>query len=383
VTATDGTVATVRDRITFRDDRIEWTTAADPQRFFTVTAPAEGMDLVRLERSLIPTYNLIAANVNQTREFNILLYPPDVAPTGCETIDDGELFALGSVTEYGIACDPARATTIAAASGYDIVQPASGGFAAAQDALVTHFFERFYEPVWDDAAIPEWFRAGLTRFYQPDSKTELYGPVLAAARRSSLYELGEMLGQRDDPLWQAQSYVMVLYIAAEIGVSGLFELASSLGGAESFTSAYEAATGQSLRALIPAMSRWVLTTPGEVAFRYTPYQPTTPTPSATPSSTPFPATPTFTPTITDTPTPSPTVTGVLSRTPVPTRTPTRTPTPAPPSVTPRPPGSLDTPTPQSDAGILLAGDTTRLIVLGILGLLLVGTIVLFFQTREN
>ena len=173
----------------------------------------------------------------------------------------------------------------------------------------------------------------------------------------------------DDPLWQAQSDAMLLYIADQIGLDALYQLARA---AEPFDTAYASAVGQPLDALLPNLSRWIFTEPAVGAFSVSPYQQETPTPTHTAT-----ATQTLTPTVTHTPTVTltPSVTGTLSPTPSATPRPTNTPIPPPPSVTPRPAGSLFTPTPIPAPNVLqqpmgrFAIVTFLLLLLAILALL--------------
>jgi hypothetical protein len=185
-------------------------------------------------------------------------------------------------------------------------------------------------------------------------------------------------------VWRAQSYGMVLYIASQIGVPELFDLAGDLGAAETFEAAYQSAVGRPLTTLLVELERWIFTDNAATAFIYTPYLASTPTPTSTSSHTPFPATSTPLPTETLPPTATVTVTGVLSSTPLPTRTLTPTELPSTPSVTPRPAGSLNTATPapvvQSSAPM---NDTARTAGIGAVILLVVVSIGLLLMRRRN
>jgi hypothetical protein len=137
--------------------------------------------------------------------------------------------------------------------------------------------------------------------------------------------------------WSAQSYGMVLYMAEQLGVDGLFNLASSLSADNALAEAYAEATDSTLSGLISAWSSWLFTPQAVSAYGYSPYLPTTATPTVTMTFTPT-ITPTFTPSLTPTITPS--VTGILSPTP---RPPTIVPPTPTPSLTSRPAGSVPNP----------------------------------------
>jgi hypothetical protein len=129
--------------------------------------------------------------------------------------------------------------------------------------------------------------------------------------------------------------------------------------------------------LLNDWERWIFTDRAVAAFSFTAYQAATATPTATRTLAP---TATATATSTFTPTFTPTVTGVLSATPSPTRTPTRTLTPAPATRTPRPAGSLNTPTPVPKQVVNpLGGLSSPTTALGILtiGLVLIAAFALF------
>lgn len=336
----DRTIA--RDRFIFSDQRVEWEQSEDPAGFINLTVRADGPSPAQIRQNIQLAYNLISANVGRVQPLNILLYDADLPSSGCTRDSSNDLVAAAPVSDVALPCNPLRAATIFRRSGFDWVQVRrSGASGTTAGAIIGLFTQRFYEPLWLEKAVPDWFKVGLVQFYSPASKSVLLGAVRSAARNSKLYELAEMTSERvGDELWPAQSYAMVMYIADRIGVDSLFQLAN-LRSAESFAQAYESTVGQSASALLPNLSRWIFTSAAESAFTYSPYQPATPTPTPTATLTPT-AIPSATPT--ETPTLTPSVTGVLSATPTLTRTPSRTPTLPPPSVTPRPASSLFTPT---------------------------------------
>jgi hypothetical protein len=360
-----GDRAVASDKFVFTDQRVEWEQSEDPAGFINLTVRADGPSPAQIRQSILLAYNLISANVGRVQPLNILLYDADLPASGCTRDADNKLVAVGPISEISLACDPSRSALVFQRSGFDWVQVTRLGVTSnASAALIQLFTRRFYEPLWLDKAVPDWFRIGLGQFYSQASKSMLLGVVRSASRNNKLYSLDEMTVERPgDDLWPAQSYAMVVYLADRIGVSRLFQLAN-LRSVDSFVQAYESAIGQPISALLPNLSRWIFTNQAENAFAFTPYQAETPTP--TPTAT---LTPTATPTPTDTETPSltPSVTGVLSATPTLTRTPSRTPTLPPPSVTPRPASSLFTPTPIPPPSVLDDPVTQQ----GILAILLI------------
>jgi hypothetical protein len=353
--ATNNQMARIEDKFIFRDARVNWLRDVEVEDRIRLTLPNTVPDnatpiysrsgIEQFRADLKQVAGLLASNLGSIPDFSLLIYSGSLKPV-CDRNAQSEPIAVGPTSKREVACDPAVAESILAGSGYSLLQSPSAGLARIQTTVVDTITQQSYAERWAGKNVPEWFQAGLGLFYAPALKSELGVPLVGAARTGSLLRVDEMgdvpvEGQNQD-LWQAQSYGMVLYIASQIGTDGLFQLANDVGEAVSFDSAYQTAMGKSLDVLISDFSRWLFTDSALTVFSFTPYQPVTPTP--TPSRT---ATPTLTLTATATPTltPTATVTGVLSRTPVPTLTLTRTPTAAPPTNTPRPAGSLNSPTP--------------------------------------
>jgi hypothetical protein len=364
-------VAQIDDVLNFSDQRVEWVQDTDAP--LAIHAPINGPDPSRLRRDLVIVYDLLVSNTGRTPEFNLILYGEDLPPSGCSENEDGELVAIGPVSGVAVNCDPTMAQAIFAASGYEVVD--LGQSSSALEVVITKLVERFYQEEWAGKGVPEWFRVGLHQFYSPTSKSRLFPLLLSAARNNRLFTLNEMasLPASNQDVWLAQSYGMILYIADQTGVLGVYQLADEIGTADTFEGAYQSSVRQPLSALLVNWERWLFTAQAAAAFNLSPYQPNTPTATASVSRTPFPATSTATPTLTPTLTVTPTVTGVLSPTPFPTRTPVPTQTSAPPSVTPRPAGSLDTPTPTPpvQASALSEGVLRNAGMIALIGILVV------------
>lgn len=359
VTDRQGQTARVRDALTLQDERVVWVQSQDPDEILHLTVAADGPSAEQIRRSVMPVYQMMAANTGAAPRFNVVLYSQAVDATGCMLAEDEEtgddVLVAGSPTSFmQVPCDLQRAAAVYAGGGYQVVQSVGTTASGAQAALIPFLSQHFYAPLWESTSVPPWFIHGLTRFYAPTSKAPLLLTVRSAARVDNLLPLASMASAaEEDALWQAQSYAMVLYIADEIGVPALFELANRIAESPSdWQTAYEEATGQPLAVLLTNLRRWLFTGAATLAFDYTPYQPETPTPLPSPSATPFPPTATPTPTQTATPTITPSITGVHSPTPTLTSTPTLTPTSRPPTLTPRPASSLYTPTPLPEPGLL-------------------------------
>lgn len=378
-TARDGEKARVEDQFAFTDQRVKWARLQESPISLTIPAGnAESPENVvgLLRRDLQPVYDLLAKNTGHADSFNLIVYA-DLLP-GCEWSRLNEPIATGPVSDTVVACDLSLADKIFAASNLIVVRSQSSGFNAIESALIETLVRRFYN--WQKA--PDWFTAGVAAFYGISPRSADLPRLIAAARNDRLFSMGDMNHMpegADQALWLAQSYGMVLYIARQIGVQGLFDLARDARTAESFNTVLESALRQPLASLLPNWEQWIFTSQAASAFNITPYQDATATPAPTNTATPTP-TPTATNTVPPTATPTPL--GFLpTMTPVPTLRPSRTPTLPPPTVTPRPPDSLFTPTPapamplaviiDSPAGIL-GVVAIVLIVIAILVLLFTG-----------
>ncbi len=353
VVTTRAGVADFTDTVLFADPRVEWIEDEDPAGVIHLVVPGDGIDPAQVRNSVRDIYDLMVENIGRREVFNIVL-ANETLPD-CSINDDGEPVVTGvSFSEDGeVPCDPALVEATYRTSDYTLVRyDTLNPLRSSQAAIAELFAATYYLPIWQEGDVPAWFHAGLVQFYLPTLKFEMLQPIQEAARNNRLFNLVEMAtepvdtGGLDYAVWRAQSYGMVLFIANEIGVPGLFQLANDAGTADSFAAAYEDAVGQALEVLLPRWGNWIFTASAFDAFGYTPYMAVTPMPTITRTLTPFPPTPTPISTSTHVPTPTPTVTGVLSATPLPSHTPSNTPLPPTATVTPRPAGSIvDTPTP--------------------------------------
>lgn len=355
ITTQAGQTAKIEDKLIFTDQRTHWlqdfTISSSLKLTFpdgkptvsTVTPTYTRTGLDNLTTNLKQVTDLLSTNVGSLPNFNILIYDTTQFPL-CAKNAKGETVATSADGGVEVACSPTTADQIFTASGYTALKLNASKLGDIQSAVSDYVVQQTYAQTWSGKTIPEWFKSGLTNFYSPDSKAEQSAPIFSAARTNALLPLDVMAQPptTNTDFWRAQSYGLVVYIASQVGVDGLFKLAKSAGNADSFDAAYQTTLGKPIGTLLDNFRRWLFTDAALSAFTFTPYQAATPSP--TPSRTPtLTQTPTATPSATFTPTA--TVTGVLSPTPQSTFTPTWTPSPAPATNTPRPAGSLDTPTP--------------------------------------
>jgi hypothetical protein len=275
-------------------------------------------------------------NTQRLAPRNLIVYP-NTLPGGCSLDSDGQPVTFSTQSDETVDCDPQTAQALYQAAGYQLLQATATGLQGIQDVIADTLVEQAYAANWSD--LPPWFQRSLQDFYSPTFKISYSQAVLSAAQTRSLLTFQQIQSaDLNNPLWRAQSYSLLLYIASRIGVDGVFDLAITEGD---FSTAYEEAVGEPLDRIVDSMRRWITTPDGTAAFGFTLYLGATATPRPTQTAT---LTLTPSPTLTPSITPTATVTGVLSVTPRPSNTPTITPTAAPATITPRPPGSLSTPT---------------------------------------
>ncbi len=386
VTSQSNQNAKIEDRFIFIDQRANWlrdisvgstlklTIPNGKASSITVTPIYSQTGIDDLTASLKKTSDLLVKNLGAIPTFDLMIYDTTQLPI-CSKNAKAESVAVAPISGLEVSCLPTTADQIFAKNGYTVLQLKSPTLGDILTAVSDYVVEQSYIADWSGKNVPEWFKAGLTEFYSPMLKAELNAPVVAAARSNSLLQLDVMAkaltANTNSELWRSESYGLVVYIASQIGVDGLFKLATDAGTASSFEAAYQAAVGKPLDTLLGNFGRWLFTDAASGAFTFTIYQPATPSP-----------TPTRTPTVTKTPlpsttpsfTPSATVTGVLSLTPLPSRTPTATSTPAPATNTPRPAGSLNTLTPTPALTTLATNATNTNLTIGII-ILIAGSII--------
>lgn len=374
----NGVEASAEGEFLFADPRLEWESIRDAEGRFLFVMPKR---LLRSGLSIDLLYALMSANTGTRPRLDWILYPPDLAP-GCQDIveEDGKvrLFASTAASDLQIDCQA------------DAIEWVTRGWSLYQidDVITTEAFisrllvDEFYSSAWRGKAVPEWFRFALSQLYSPASEAVLLAEARRAARTGSILTMDAMIDAQESSAWQAQSYGMIAWLIDQIGVLGVFRLANVIAAAADFATAYEQATGQQLDALIPNYGQWVFSREAEIAFSVSPYE----SPTAVPTMTPTPP-PTLSPTALLPPTASATVTPevIPSRTSAPTATrlvgqPLSTLT-----VTPRPPGSLQTPTPVPipRTPSLLDQPVVRDVTLGVLFLLLVTLTLLLIRSGRR
>ncbi len=372
---TTGEVNTARGQFQFTDQRLIWETAATQNGNLSLVMPLD-QGVERLVDVMGQVGDTLEANTGIPQAFRFIVYEQALDPLGCVVGEDDVPYAF-TTSGFAIRClDRSLAERIFDASGMEVLRVRSYTQADMQDALNVTLFDRYYRPLWESQAVPEWFAYGLTQIVAPTNQSDLLVVAQNAARGNRLFSLSEMATLPNDPAaqrdWQAQSLAMVLYTVDRIGFPELFRLARALGSAP-FVEQYQAVAAQPLSALVPSMRDWLFTARADAAFRVSIYAEATSTLAPSATRTPFP------PTRTPRPQPSATLTATITLTPSPR--PTATPTS---TVTPRPPGSLATPTPAVAApSTPLLNSTAQTSIIAIIGIILTVLIILFARVGRR
>lgn len=295
-----------------------------------------------LHQNALRVYTFVSQQTNIAPSQKIVIYDPEATFCQRDLTDAEGAPYIESRTIGGTrrACDPNAALAIYERYGFSLIRRQTLAFNELQDRLTEQIVRRAYAVLWESAPpIPAWFSEGLTRLYHTTPNSGALSIVLERLRGNrpifTLRELitpPEALSAADLRVWQAQSYLLTLYLADRAGAEAPFALARDLASASDFEQALRARFGSGSAALYTEWQAWLRSERAARAVRWTPYLETTPTPTATRTATP---TRTAAPPRSS-PTPLPTITAAFfpSITPIVTAT-----------FTALPPGSLQRPTP--------------------------------------
>lgn len=305
---------------------------------------------------LRPVLILLKFQTGYDAPVGFVIYEPNTVFCDQLTLDDGTvmdaIFAEGLV----YSCNPNDVKTFYANLGINYLEIGTLQSQSITNTLTETLVNTVYEPRWDGADIPAWFQVGLGLFYGYNGQPNMLALAQRASQQDQLLNLIQLANNENrSPLWEAQAYLLTLYMAETYGASAPFDIALAINAEVDFDAALQTLTDDSLERIYAAWSIWVRSPRANEVIFWNPYQATTATPTPTLPPTDIPPSPT--------PRPSPTITSTPTRIPlyVPpvADTPTRSvPTlRATPSFTPLPPGFFDTPTvapatpkPKADSG---------------------------------
>jgi len=327
-TTHNGETAEAAGEVLFVPSGESWQQVGDETLILYWNTTRSGYDLLR--NTLLGVHALLREHTQTNPTLRYAIYEADYA-----FCSDDPACSLETIRAYY------------ARHGILLVQRHNTDFIDLENQLVAALVGAFYAPHWAAAPPPPWFQSGLASLYQKQGDYRAVVTVRGAADREqllSLRQLGQAPPENAQELWQAQSYLLVLYLADTYGANIPFALAN----AADFDTTLKGLVGESDAGFFRAWRSWIDLRGAEVAVLWNPYLLTTPTPTPTRTNTPIP--PTRTATRTPTITPSPTSTSLIGR--VPTQQAIQATLPPSPTLiptltnTPLPAGSLARPTPQ-------------------------------------
>lgn len=329
-----------------RDDTLEGEFVFEPAGYewrHDGTAPLEfslfdeNLNVALAGQKVLPAYELMVSHTGLTPEFLWLVQPKGHVYCPAEELEVGE--------DEVYPCDEERALAFFAQEDYRILERTIAGLLPFQQLLVTALFEEFYGQYWRGADVPGWFSAGLPQYYAVTTDPYILRQVQEQVRVGKLFDwpaLASRPGNAEDAaFWEQQSYTLVLYLAYLYGPEAPFALAQAVPG-QGFAAALQDLIGDDADLFLLDWERWLFSDEASVAAAWNVHVSATPTapPSPTLTASPVPATATQTPIITSGILPA-TFTAIPLNTATPTTSlllPTAT---LIPTVTPRPPGSLN------------------------------------------
>jgi hypothetical protein len=350
VQTNDGQISKAADEFLFVDDRRgPWQVAGDPPLIVHWLNPHLAGPAIRNE--VMAAYGLLNrhAGIVPSPSYQFIIYDPNTPM--CQQVTSPETNKPISVvisrednSQYPCSVDAFR--QVYARAGMTFLQRPTFGYSELEDLLIARMVRDMYTALWQGTDVPAWFLSGLTFMYRLHPNLSTLEVARDAARTESLVPLSglatavpEDASFQARTLWEAESYLLALYLADRYGAEAPFDLARNVR-ARGFEGALRSLTGGDQNSLWDTWDRWLFTAAAERAVTWTAYAATTATPTATPTITPLP--PTYTPSMTPTITVTPTSTFLgdqrRSVTPPPV-TPTRL---SSPTHTPLPPGSLPT-----------------------------------------
>lgn len=373
-TKTDGSIITHVETFSFSDPAYEWNVDDSPEALVKLVAPQGRVSPASVRRNFNDVVNHLRSNTGQSlTNIRLVLYDSADSLERCPF----DSLAVGVNTGVEFPCVTGVLERLYAAQGYTVLRLSPLTLNVALSSVTAYLVDTAYNPRWTGQNVPEWFRFGLKRFYDPATKSDQLSFVMNAARNGSLLPSLDTPPTTDQAriLWEAQATGWVLYMAEQIGFDGVLNLASSLTPEVSLADAYLQQTGNSLTSVSSGWRTWLFTERAQSVYGLSLYAPATPTstPTATITLTP---TLTHTPTITPSRTPTPTPSDTPNFTPTSTNTPTITPTPT--ATTTLLPRVSFTPSVVQQGGdtqsVETISDITTLIVLILGGITVVGYI---------
>lgn len=357
----------------YQDPRFAWHAAGEPP--LTLHWHNDRLNGAGIRAELEPVLAALREHTGRAPSFEFAIYDPD-APL-CLTITDPGTGArapgiLSPVNGRLFPCPVEQHERVYSGAGLIFVQRASFGFSDLRDRLAVEMAQQTYDALWQASGVevPAWFAAGLAALYRPRGDLAALEMARAALKVGALLPTAALDDQPaasasryERELWQAQSALLVRYLADRNGPDTPFEVARAVADGVPFDQALAALDDTLRAALWDTWQQWIGSDEARQAANRTLYQAPVPGPTLAPTATPVPPSPTPSHTPTPAPSPTPTLLGnvappVIEMRALPTNA-------RPPTNTPLPPGSLPTlaprPTPAAPAARAARLDETGML----------------------
>lgn len=360
----DGALSSASGAFEYADPRFAWQIAGEPP--LTLHWHNERLNGALIRAELEPVLDALREHTEREPAFEFAIYDP-AAPLCPPVTDPGTGASVPGVLspENGqlFGCSAAQHARAYENAGILFVQRPSLGFSELRDQLAERMAQETYAAWWSEtgATAPAWFAAGLAALYSPRGSLAALELVRAALRDEALLP-DQALARALPPdataaeraLWQAQSAVLVRYLADRTESDAPFTVARALSEGVAFDEALAALDSTLPAGLWDAWTQWAVSGEAERAVSWTLYQSVALAPTAQPTTAPsvtpdVTRAPGITPGRTPSPAPSPTPTllgNVAPQVIVMQAPPTQR---LAPTNTPLPPGSLPSVTPRAIA----------------------------------
>lgn len=349
VETTDGMLSSLSDTFVLVDsDAGTWRTTGTPP--LVLHSYKSSLAAERMQQEVLAAYDLLSRRTGASPLFEFVIYEPTA--DYCMTVQDKTTGEESSVVisdnQIVYPCAASDYDELYQHAGITVVHRSNASFTDLEDLMIKAMVQQVYDDLWDTADVPAWFMSGLASLYGLHPNLAALTQARAAIAQGTLLDYAALgvepssdAGPQANQTWNAESFLLTLYLADHYGAETPFDLARAIPDSEGgFDAALKDLTGMDLEALWDPFVAWLGSPAADRAATWTPYLPVTPTPTVSPS--PTPVTPTLTPTIT--PPPTATFTPTPPVVPQPTaivRLATAT-LLASPTNTPLPPGSLPT-----------------------------------------
>lgn len=309
----DGALSTASGEVMYADTRFTWQTAGEPP--LTLHWHNDRLNGAGIRAELEPVLAALRDHTDQAPAFEFAIYDPD-APL-CPSVTDPQTGdsapgVVSRLNEQVFDCSLAQHLRVYGDTGVAFIQRPTLGYTELRDLLATHMARDIYLRLWDEAGadVPAWFAEGLAALYRPRPDLPALGLVRAALEDGSTLPADALASAPPDDasvneraLWQAQSAVLVRYLADRTGPDAPFEVARALAEGEPFDDALAALDETLAAGLWDTWAQWAVSDEANRAAAWTLYEEPAPTPTTAPT-----VTPSATPRLTRTPSPAPTLT---------------------------------------------------------------------------